>query len=978
MADPIKNQFRKCIVRLSISDEIVGGGFFVAPGWIATSKHVIQPAIDACGSIDILSGETPDRFERHIVHSSLMLAHPDYDLALIKWEYDPNPFVHLNDECAIGDTLYTSAYFAEREKEETLTLTCTGTRTDPEMIKAGDDSVQPGMSGSPVLNLRTCSVCGLIDSTRGPYTQLGCWALSSRLLTAFLNNVDTSSVSHLCPNWVSTALETIRQNAGGIGELDATSAQNHFYPFEIKPHPVDQLFVEPCFTFGMINIESEPPTLTRCEPATFVKTVSVTLETHQLLLLLGPYGSGKTFLLKVLQLEGRHLFQDIVFVECRNLGKLQEWPQFIDQVKARAQGRSLTLMFDGFEDLLEATPFDGSVALRVLHNIARLSCHEDKGKRPYRVILSSREVPYLDNSEDGINRILTGAATATATYGGTFTVPYIQLLSFNKTVRNTWITTYATLQGRTCDDALSCIEQIDSSTKGISRACSIPLFLFCFATKWLKPEGQLFGTSNTLPTPFEIYNEFVDRTVEGHFQGRFPDPTGTRLGSLCSDYRLFLRKVSASIEAGFPELLATPMRLDWETDDNNTIGRRNYGLTVEELHSIIDDMSSGVLQQSVARVSPDAKFATVGALLSCYFFDEVDGRWSFRDNNILYFFLADALAEKLFRLVQRPSAPGAECSLDFRQVASMDAIPIHQMSIEMLIQRLNRDQISRINQKKGVTAPAWLRSGMHVTHEELLQAIKVMLRETDSVGVPLFGRGYSARIENRLLLLLIVVYQQLRGIDEGETPLVSRLHGHITYATEVRDIRAYNTWRTFHRRVRWTGLNLGPVKCDGFNFRDSQFKQVRFVQARFEQVQFDGSKCFPLEFELCRFEKSSFNGIEGFVSLKRCSIDELSVSCGSDRAEVHFRQCTIKALRLDFSASLTINISDSSIDTIIAIGRYGRLLIKRCEHNAIKNNGYELRIGFAENRPISKVFKRQVDYVEVAYEEPKSFKEWNR
>jgi Trypsin-like peptidase domain/NACHT domain/HEAT repeats len=149
----------QCTVKLTIGQS-QGTGFFVAPGLILTCNHVVSEAGER--SIDVMWNNQKN------LAAKVDKSFPDCDLALLKVDPPINvqqPCVYLGEEFQPDDKLYLFGYSNEFPNGCSVMNDCEGeVGGDLKLIKFKLGDVQPGMSGSPLLNKRTGYVCGIVKS----------------------------------------------------------------------------------------------------------------------------------------------------------------------------------------------------------------------------------------------------------------------------------------------------------------------------------------------------------------------------------------------------------------------------------------------------------------------------------------------------------------------------------------------------------------------------------------------------------------------------------------------------------------------------------------------------------------------------------------------------------------------------------------------------------------------------------------------
>ena len=163
-------QLRQYTVRIEIpGTTTTGTGFFVASGLILTCAHVVVKAKD---KIAIL---WQDRSYSAAI-AKLPENPENLDLALLRFcETAPHHlWVPLDAEAELGDRLYTFGYTDDYPKGDPCEFECVDlTGDDFPLLKFKEGQVMPGLSGSPLLNVRTGKVCGVVKKTRDKKSDLG-------------------------------------------------------------------------------------------------------------------------------------------------------------------------------------------------------------------------------------------------------------------------------------------------------------------------------------------------------------------------------------------------------------------------------------------------------------------------------------------------------------------------------------------------------------------------------------------------------------------------------------------------------------------------------------------------------------------------------------------------------------------------------------------------------------------------------------
>jgi Trypsin-like peptidase domain/TIR domain len=166
---------RRCTVRLSVPGGH-GTGFFVAPGTILSCAHVVKPAQEAKKSVTAYwNGQAyAASIQRYLAetHPELQMLYPD--LALLKVDkLSDHPCVYLHEKAHLGDKFYSYGYIDDYKGGDPATFVSEGWTDERKLLKLKAGQAQAGMSGAPVLNLRTGGVCGVMKRSRGVDSDLG-------------------------------------------------------------------------------------------------------------------------------------------------------------------------------------------------------------------------------------------------------------------------------------------------------------------------------------------------------------------------------------------------------------------------------------------------------------------------------------------------------------------------------------------------------------------------------------------------------------------------------------------------------------------------------------------------------------------------------------------------------------------------------------------------------------------------------------
>lgn len=192
-------------VRLKLIDGS-GTGFFVGQGLILTCLHVVKDARDNRETIEII-------WQGQISGAKIInLPNLDgIDLALLQLNSSlDHKYVDFDHDLQLTDKLYTFGYTNDYPNGDPSDFEYIGLTGDENpLIKFKLGQVQPGFSGSPLLNLRTGKVCGVVNKTRDEYSDLGGRAIPVQTIFKYFPQLQPQKNAH----------NPFKPTSGGIKEI---------------------------------------------------------------------------------------------------------------------------------------------------------------------------------------------------------------------------------------------------------------------------------------------------------------------------------------------------------------------------------------------------------------------------------------------------------------------------------------------------------------------------------------------------------------------------------------------------------------------------------------------------------------------------------------------------------------------------------------------------------------------------------------
>lgn len=180
----LRNDLEASAVRLRIGQQLLGTGFWAGPGLVVTCAHVVKDhqTVDVDARGEAHTGVVARCARADRVGDSLF---PDF--ALIRVPTSHGMPVELDASCLPGDALHAWGFPGMASAGDSITGECEGFRNfgslgTQRLIKLKNTQITPGFSGSPVLNLRTGLVCGMLKRTRDEASAAGGYAVRSTIL----------------------------------------------------------------------------------------------------------------------------------------------------------------------------------------------------------------------------------------------------------------------------------------------------------------------------------------------------------------------------------------------------------------------------------------------------------------------------------------------------------------------------------------------------------------------------------------------------------------------------------------------------------------------------------------------------------------------------------------------------------------------------------------------------------------------------
>jgi tetratricopeptide (TPR) repeat protein len=227
MGDPLVDYLRSCC--LKVLGKSPGCGFFIAPRLVVTCSHVVGR------DVEIGAGVKLEQWEQGTIKpldGAIVLANfPEDDIAFIQTVESNSTFAPLSHDVRMGHDLTAFGFpdggnrqvldqFSAVYEGQTSSIDLQGQARAEVKFKSGQ--VQPGFSGGPLLNLKTCRVMGVVVATRDRLSDLGGWAIEISVVARLLRECQQELPS-LDSSW--TDAEARQQGGLSPGMIQLTPEQ---------------------------------------------------------------------------------------------------------------------------------------------------------------------------------------------------------------------------------------------------------------------------------------------------------------------------------------------------------------------------------------------------------------------------------------------------------------------------------------------------------------------------------------------------------------------------------------------------------------------------------------------------------------------------------------------------------------------------------------------------------------------------------
>jgi uncharacterized protein YjbI with pentapeptide repeats len=628
----------------------------------------------------------------------------------------------------------------------------------------------------------------------------------------FFKKLVLSNLSH-----IMTLLHNLdqKQISSPFANLDETKHSDHFNLFAGSDIAIDQVWTEPAWR-KVVMCDSNTE---QAHDKSIIVEALGCLREQRVLFLIGPYGVGKTLILKRLQEELISKSILTIFCKARRLFQCGIFDKKDDVISSVAE--PVVILIDAADELQFSSDADDSYFYKLSYFL-------------FETASSTSNITYIVSTRDMIGN----ASTFWKEISG-FYCEYIRVNSpcclfidpFESPQRQEWLQNFSVSRNLSNQITNS---QIKSIHKGIAKAAENPLFLYILASCIAdRPDQHL--------SIYGVYENFIAKTVRGKFNEE------TKLGSLVlshanliENYRALLKIIAVRIAAAHRITCVSDETLKgdttWFVDPND----RKYFLPQKEVGKEIGNF---VERNTLNNTKP---------ILRCYFFDVDDDSCYFTDNNIVHFFVGEYYFDMLRDIVKHVK-DGGDPTLDMYK--DVDRAPLSPMAVAMML--------SQIEERLTPTEKKFLCYGLNniirIRHYASIDDIIIINR--------------SALIIDAVMMIAFLHVNEDRS---DFSDFFSWYFGLVALARRF-NLALETVLLRYLRGIGLVGGGFSGIDLSGVNLCESHLAEVIFDRCLLTDVSMARSQLTNVEFRNCYIKELDLEGTSGKIQFVNCDIAELRV-----------------------------------------------------------------------------------------------------
>ncbi len=609
---------------------------------------------------------------------------------------------------------------------------------------------------------------------------------------------------------------------------------------------INDLFIEPNFSVQKVRIDEEPEPLEVESNFTDLSQELLNQESS-ILFIVGLYGLGKSFLSKYLCLTFSNEYKDILYI---SMPDLLSSSRAINSMSLRRNTYSM-IVVDGldeinYEDLMN----------NFFQKIKSLGLVDAK------IILNTRL--YLDiesSTYTKLSELVYLILDKQISY-------FIRLENFNRKMISSWLEKYPNQHNEELKFDVSHIEEYD---KKLFESCKNPLFLYQLIS------GSYSEGTTDLNSIFAIYKTFVNKTIRGKFPGK-----SHLLEYISPDqYKQFLFEISVLMYNNN----ITSQAFSYDNDEKHFTTVSDFIILDKNTRSY--SLSTAAVIELAKHYLPDKVITS--NLIHCYFFEKkTDTNWSFTDNNIMFYLIAERYLYILKNVFNHYN-PDTSIPDHAFEVFKNFILVLHPLPFMFLIQMLKRDKEKFVD-----IFNAFKEEGKIFNHTITINDEQVNLE-----------------------IFLGFLYLNLSTQNNKFTTIFSRVYQYIGMMDSNSLIRRHYHYllKSLLRKITFPHDTIKHIDFSEFNLSRSTMNSTNYYHCVFNNTLFNNTIFINTEFESSDFKHINFDQVNGSLSFTRCTLQNVEIR-SSKELKIYFHRCFLFQIHISDCDKINFVFRDNTIETM--------------------------------------------------------------
>jgi len=631
-------------------------------------------------------------------------------------------------------------------------------------------------------------------------------------------------------------------------ELDSTTDKKHWNLLLTSEFLIEDIYIDPLFKVYSSKVGEVYP-VECCNE--FIDESENILKEQKNIFVIGKYGSGKTIVSKKIQLHFSKKGWNCYFVKSSRIDEdiINSIDRCITELSAKVD--NILIIFDSLEDLYNPKISES----KLFHDIIKRTIKISRLSKNVHFLFNTR---FLGKTDEDTFKVLSEAYFDKEIYE----LKFVVLGEFDKPKQADWLDSIANAQAK-IQNKEERIYSKELKHHGLIGACKNPLFLYKVSDFFYEDEEKL------LTKTYFIYKQFVDKTVKGRYQDE--NPYGSKsIQDITENYKLFLRFAAKEIAKKI-----TIFNQNVKSSDEIGLDPNFDQYTIS--HDILSLRAVDLIEKEISYLHEIDQARMITNMMSCYFFEHVKSTdsWKFRDNNIIYFLIA----EDIFETIKAVFAANNATETIYEELLSCLNVFFHPFIIDLLVNRIRYEDQEAIG---------WISAHLE---SMIKNGIILEFQKHDGVFLPI----QKIRID----AILGIIFIQVNKSFYYSFPLILNNLMVLAQLAHPIDISAFNAIRRSFRDAVLDGIKLQHQDLDGYNLSGSSLRNALIEKCHIDDFMLTNTVLENTTFRNCHIEFLNLHNSSGTIFFERCTISNINATnCQLDT--IKFSECTIDILNIIF------------------------------------------------------------------------------